>query len=420
MRCSAAKILLTPEAPVPLSGNGGRPEDFRFVRSDLEANVVCVAGRQGKVVLVAIDTLFASNQFRDAVMDHLASALKAEIHDLIMVASHTHNAPALDPTKPLLGRLDDAYFNFASRQVAAAVTIAMSQDPTATTLASGTASCDLNASRRRKGVRVLPRPPFLAMDVNLSPVHNADVPRNVRVICARDDSGQPLFVLWSWTCHATAGADRLAVSADFPGAVRDALRAKLEKFDLPILFWPGFCGDIRADPAVWPMSFQRFLMVPFQRPFARPTPANYAMLCTAVSAAAVRALDCAVLLEGEPDNDGSAVRVSVPLQRLMTNDDERSIDLVLVRLGPLSILGVGAEICSPYLAKLVPLLPPDALLTGYTGDVACYLPDDRQIAEGGYEAKGFFASFSIAPEFTSRVEHHIVDAVRDLMRTVSN
>jgi hypothetical protein len=53
-------------------------------------------------------------------------------------------------------------------------------------------------------------------------------------------------------------------------------------------------------------------------------------------------------------------------------------------------------------------------MSGYTNDVRLYLPDDKQIEEGGYEAGGFFSSFGLTGSFKPNIETTIIGAAGEL------
>jgi hypothetical protein len=283
MRASAMSIRITPEAPAPLFGSSNRPESFAFVASELEANFVVLPGRCGLVVLAALDTLFASRAFKAAVLKRLAASQHARIQDLIFIASHTHFAPALDPTKPRLGKVDDAYFELAAHRVADALSALVKAETKSVKMTLGKTRSTLNASRRSKGIRLLRRPPFIRYSVNMVPCHRSIVPRDISVIVAKDDAGFVRWVLWHWACHATAAPEQSAISSDYPGGVRASLRRHFNDPDLPVLFFPGFCGDIRPDQALWPINPWDLVICPLQRPFGRPTVANFRSFCDALS-----------------------------------------------------------------------------------------------------------------------------------------
>jgi hypothetical protein len=407
--CGTAR--LTPRDPHPLFGRGAGVSVGIF--SELEANIIALRGRSGLVLLIGLDTLFSSHHLREAVTDLLSADERSRIEDIVFVASHTHNAPALDPTKPVLGRMSESYLAEVASALAQMVSrrlVEASAD--IADITRGKATCGLNAMRRRRWLRLTARRPFAQLAMNMLPVHQAQTPRDLEIIIGRSAAGTPQWAIWSWPCHATAAPDPLQISADFPGHVRTILRARLSAPHLPVIFLPGFCGDMRPDASVLPVSLAQLARNPLHRPFARATPANFARLCAALTATVDSALEA---FETQPAPTAAHVaRDEVALTALIEATEQPAIaamEIVAIDAGSLGLLFLGAEVCSSYLEKIASVTPRHWLRSGYADDVFGYLPTDRQIAEGGYEAADFFFPFGLSGRFKPRIEGSVVDAV---------
>lgn len=407
---------ITPQNPVPLFGRGGRRALSTGVADRLEANVIVLQGQRGMVLVIGLDTLFASREFEAAVLAGLPPAARAQMQQMVFIATHTHNAPVLDPGKPMLGKVDPTYFAAAAASVAALATQALQRPCAPVQVGRGQASCALNARRRRRGLRLSTRPPFITLALNAAPVQDTSVPRQLDLLIARDDAGVPQWALWHWCCHATSAPDELKVSADFPGHVRQMLRQRLGNPALPVVFIPGFCGDIRPDPSVWPVNLRSALGTPLQRPFARATPCNYASLCRALSVAMDTALaGCTAQGRLAPVR---IARSGLSLAAIIEGGTGSGMEIVALDAGPFGLLLAGAEVCSPYIAACTALVPKGWLLSGCAGQVFGYLPSDRQIAEGGYESSGFLALFGVAGRFRPQVEAVVLAAMRHAVAAV--
>jgi neutral ceramidase len=414
MRILATSVDISPQHRVPLAGYGvHRP--CSGVERKLEANLLAFPDGKGRlVVLVSIDTLFSSEAFSTLVLQRLAESARLKLADFILVASHTHHAPALDPSKPLLGAVEFRYFDFAAWRIAARVDKLVAYEGETISLFRGVGSCRHNSSRRKRGLRLARRPPFLSVGINMIPNNSEDVPSDVAVVSGQRANGSVAFVLWQWMCHATASRQtEMGVTADFPGEVRQRMRECLAAPGLPVLFLPGFCGDLAVDYSLWPTPSRQWIMYPFQRPYARPSEQRYRGFCNILADEIIRVLAKSVPTAG-PYAVGLAEN-SIPLARIMETTDPRTIRIRHVDAGPLSLLLVGAEVLSPYVERLAPLLAPHTLVSGYADDVLCYLPADRQIAEGGYEVDGFLNFFGINGRFKPKVETHIAEAVGEVV-----
>ena len=388
MRTRAITAKITPDARVPLFGRGNRPGTFEFVASELEANLLVLPGVGGLVVLASLDTLFACSEFKAAVMDRLGAPHRFKIRDLVLIASHTHFAPALDPGKPRLGKVDSAYFDLAARRVAAALEALSKAELANTRMKRGRSYSTLNASRSRMGIRLMRAPPFFRYGANLVPSHGRRVPRDITAIVAEDEEGTVSWVIWHYACHATAAPEQPAISSDYPGEVRASLRRYFNIPDLPVLFFPGFCGDLRPDPALWPIDPRHLILYPFQRPFARPTPVNFRFFCDTLSCQVE-----AACRHAQPLAPASVARVStaeIPLVELIDGANPGAMQMIYIDAGPMTFVFISAEVCSCYLAKLEKTFPPGTLMSGYTDDVYLYLPDDKQISEGAMNPENSF------------------------------
>ena len=108
-------------------------------------------------------------------------------------------------------------------------------------------------------------------------------------------------------------------------------------------------------------------------------------------------------------------RVGVPLAELMDTQHPGEMELIYFNAGPLTLLFIAAEVCSSYLRRLGAQLPTGSIMSGCSEHVHIYLPDDGQIAEGGYEVDGFFDAFNINGVFRNRIEEQITSALHSLV-----
>jgi hypothetical protein len=404
--------FISPRCSVPLFGRAGL-RNSTHVSSQLEANIVVLKGSTGLVVLVGLDTLFSAKAFEDAVRERLSASQRDRIEALLFVASHTHNAPALDSTKARLGIVDAAYFEETVTSVADLIGRAVegAQRGGVGTLKRGRASSDMNAYRRRRGLYISRHFPFIELAmINAADPHHA-VSHELDMLVAFGEDGHPLWAIWTWPCHATSSADRTGVSADFPGVVRTALRSRLDAPQLPVVYLPGFSGDV--SPYVDKSSIPRRALVehPLTRLFSTNTQDHFDRLCSDLSLAATAAIDALA-----PISSAERVRYGaskIELAKVLEGDGPAAVHDIGVHalsFGDTGLLLVGAEVCSPYRAILSDVIPSDWLVSGLCNEVFGYLPTDQQITEGGYEVSGFLRYFGLTGALRRRIQHHLVEA----------
>jgi hypothetical protein len=415
MKSYSAKIDITPLVPVPLAGRVNRDQVYKLIADELEANLLAFRSENGIVVLVALDVLFASSDFKSHVVAAVDHTLRPLIADIIFIASHTHNAPALDATKPMLGKVDEGYFRFVVERIATAVEDILRKPNrlSPTQVLVGKSQCALATIRRTYGIRISRRRPFVTRQINLRPNLKAELSRDVDVAIGQDSQGQITWVMWSWTCHATATYWNKEITADFPGYVRNELREGLNLTDVPILYFPGFCGDVRSDQRTSQTDFTSRLSTPFIRPFAAPNKGSYESFCEELALSVRAAIKGA--LPTQLSDLPTTKRSAIALHEIMKTKSDGELEAYLLDWGGLSFFFLSAEVCSPYLRKLNAIAKSQTWFSGYINHVQCYLPDDTQIAEGGYEVTGFFESFGHSGPFHQKVEDKVMSMARKLL-----
>ena len=82
----------------------------------------------------------------------------------------------------------------------------------------------------------------------------------------------------------------------------------------------------------------------------------------------------------------------------------------------LSLIALGGEVVVDYALRLRKELAPKRVwVAGYSSEVFAYVPSERVLAEGGYEAEGAMKYFGWHGAFKPGVEDLVVGAVKKLM-----
>lgn len=399
-------VDITPMHPVDLAGYRRRTGVFSRVATPLQAQGVIFFDAAIPIVLVAVDTLFSSKMFETAVQ----RALGNPVH-LLVVASHTHNAPALDPTKPLLGKADATYLNQTACAIASAIKQALERPVTLTSTVQGSRKIAGNVYRRRQLRTVTLRPPFVVNRTEMVPNPERPIPQEAEIVLL-SGANNVLAAIWTWPCHPVTTPDLQAVHADLPGLVRDGLRAHLDRPDLPVLFLPGFCGDIRPNfTAIGDLQGRlRFLHRAACIPrFRRPTQEDQIALADNVVGGLVAALERSSPITSDAPPALRETNLTLPGVQSCHTD---GIPVRFAQLGGMSLLTIGAEVCAGHRKLLEQLLPSGALMTGCAGHVFGYLPTDAQLPEGGYEVSGHRKGFGLRGQHRPGIDALLQDAAR--------
>ncbi|MCA9092607.1 MAG: hypothetical protein KDA68_03915, partial [Planctomycetaceae bacterium] len=397
---------ITPGSPIPLFGYAHRRAPYTRIASPLEANAVLLIQEQTRIVILQVDSLFPSSRLKTAVESRLNSNC-----ELLLVASHTHFAPSLDPLKPPLGDFSEEFFSHTVERLSNLINGLLAETPISLDYCRSSASCDAAVFRRKRWLTVKRSFPYLAVTTAMLPNPAVDIDRAVNVVSLFDNEGNPVAILWNWACHPTASPDPLAVSADYIGVVRERIRKAVDR-RIPVVFLPGFMGDVRprilADPPQW----NQFFWNPFAPSyFGSPTPESFNRFCDLIASSVIHAIPDA---EKHTSLLGrlSLIRKSCPLNRIfeLRSSPRESLPIALLHLNDdLKFVFIGAEPSSQYVPGIRRSCGPNTIAVGYYEDVFGYLPTEDQVPEGGYEVKGFQNSFNMDGDFLPGFEEALLE-----------
>ncbi|REF36411.1 hypothetical protein [Thermasporomyces composti] len=440
---------ITPEKPVPLAGFAVRLVPWEKIRDplSLQAFAFGTPGVDGRVtcsaVLVCADLLWWGPDLVASLTQRIAERYAIPPEAIVLHATHTHGAPQPGLTcSPLLGKGDPDYLDALQATVVDAVGRAIDR-MVPVRLSRGVGTCRIGVNRRRArpdgwvlapnpGGPVDPEVHVLRLSrVTGEGAHAEEAgstePHGSAASLTAESQGtmadETLAVLVHYTCHPTT-SDAPQVSADYPGAMRDALRESLGE-DVVISFLQGCCGDI--NPAVVRDG-----------QFHRGGDAELAQLGSAL-AASVRD----VLSGPMTDLPDGEVRVQtrtvdLPLatpsrdQLLALRDDEgiwgdwarhlladpaRLVDhvplrLTLLSLSPeLALLGFDAEVTVAYGFEVKRRSGSRVLPLPYTNGMVGYVVTDEQLRQGGYEPNESYPYIYRPGRWALGVEERVTAAV---------
>jgi hypothetical protein len=415
---ASEKEDITPLRMIPLSGYGGRTGKADGIADHLEANSIALKDVGGRVaVIVTIDALYVGPVLDSKIRSFLGSWFGVKSTDILVLASHTHFAPALDPTKPLLGRVDPDHLNWVVERCEAMLQRLLTKPMRPLRVQEGHSPWDGAIHRRKRWVL-----PYFVGRLRLvwNQPANAPNPRGptdpvVRLWRLTSDDDNIVAVIWTCSCHTSEFPKMLHVSADFCGPARARIRKVLD-IEAPVLFLQGFAGDLRPripDNRLLAYKLVRALLFgPSFALFNKETWANWTNeLCNAVSGSLHRAM------KSTPRAVVGLVQSAMeetPLSEIVTGAVDVSRTVTFQRLkigGVLDFVAISAE-PSIALRRLIPF--PEAVSIGYSGDVFGYWPTDVQRMEGGYEGRRFFDAFGLRGQFRPGLNRRFSDAISHL------
>jgi neutral ceramidase len=203
-RAGFASLPVTPPVPGPMGGYLAREGPSEGVHDDLWARAVVLESAGVKAGLVLADLVAAPRTLVDEVRREAAPRLGVSPENVVVAATHTHSGPAVPPFPPAA---DPHYVSWVADTMADALS---------------KADGDLSPARAgwaeaaAEGMAANRRDPELPVDPS------------VRSIALWGEDGSLRGLLLNYACHPTVlGPSNRRISADFPGAATEALRASL-------------------------------------------------------------------------------------------------------------------------------------------------------------------------------------------------
>jgi hypothetical protein len=427
-RAGTAKLKITPDEPGYLLAYD-RHQKAEGVESELWTRALALEAAGQRVVLVSADILgFPPSLARSIRQD---ARLKFGLGDgqVLLAASHTHNGPVL-PERPSL----EIYHNFTEEEakgvyayaevlrerVLEAIAQALSALQPAQ-LSWGRGHAGFGANRRTS--------------LNPDGPSDPDVP----VLCIDAPDGRPIAVVFTYACHCTTvmASHFFKYSADYAGAAAEELERRRPA--ATALFVAGCGGDINPNP----MGKIDFVPVHGQaladaveraldrtddlRRVRAPITCSFREIALPLDKAPSRQLLQELLDHESPAQRRHARQMLVQMDngQLPTSVP---YPILLWQFGSdVTFVALSGEVCVDYAIRLKRELGPDRTwVAGYCNEVPCYIPSDRVLSEGGYEAgwgprlgravaSGSIMIYGWPVPFAPGLEDRIVTTVHELV-----
>jgi neutral ceramidase len=273
MLAGSAQVDITPSLGTHLAGDGmGIHRPARKVLDPLYAKALVLESGGKRVCILAMDLLCVTLEYTRRIREEAARRHGLDPQAIMVHVEQNHAAPSLgslmlDPDFPFSAPTDKEYIaGSEARYCEVAVSGALE--------AIGRASAELRhvevgwgrgvvegLAFNRRGVRTdgtICMPWFYAREkMPRGPVHirylEGPFDPEVGVLCLRDESKRPVAMLLSYACHPVNlfATDKLAVSADWPGAWAAAVREEHGEGCVPIVL-NGACGNLNPWPPFTP------------------------------------------------------------------------------------------------------------------------------------------------------------------------
>jgi neutral ceramidase len=421
LRAGVARIEITPRGPVWMSGYASRNHASVAVRQPLWARALAIdEGSRLRTVIVATDLIGLPAEVADQVAARALRQFGIERARLLLNSSHTHTGPVVWPGLATMftlpegeeGRLRD-YASRLTDDLVAVIGQAIA-DLSPAQLSYGFGETGFAMNRRE------PANGGIKIGVNPSGPTDHQVP--VIKIAAPD--GHIRAILFAYACHnTTLNGDFYEITGDYAGFAE----AKLET-DYPgstVLFIALCGGDQNPNPrgtielaelhgSELAAEAHRVLAGPL-RPLRGPVRAAY--LVTTLPFAP----QSPTTYEADLANPKASPAAKRRAQTMLAHPvRETPYPVQAIRFGrDLTLLALGGEVVVDYALRAKREYAGEPLMVaGYSNSVMCYIPTERVLSEGGYEAVDNMVYYGQPGPFAPGVETRVTDAIHQVMKTV--
>ncbi|MEN6577178.1 MAG: neutral/alkaline non-lysosomal ceramidase N-terminal domain-containing protein [Phycisphaerales bacterium] len=425
-KAGVAKVVITPEQSMWMAGYAARNKPSEGKIHDLHAKALALEDAEGtRLVLVTLDLIGIPREFRDRLVQQVGERYKLAPASLLLNVSHTHSGPELrdwrgtqawdlPPEQIELGR---QYSDVLFGKVIDLIGLAL----------DALAPAELSYTHGRAGV-AMNRRLLTANGYVIAPNADGPVDHDVPVLQVNGPDGKTLALVFGYACHNTTLSD-YEFCGDYAGFAQEYVEQMHP--GVVAMFVEG-CG---ADQ--------------------NPTPRRTVDLAKQHGRALANAVEAALVAKLRPVQgplrlavDEATLELEPPASMEELKQQAQSKDKYLKRYaeemireieGPgrrsntypylvqvaqfgkdLTMIALAGETLVDYSIRLKKELPGEPVwVAGYSNDVFGYVPSQRVLQEGGYEARGavLYYGTTMTP-FASSVEESIVGKVHELVRQV--
>ncbi|HEV2689501.1 MAG TPA: neutral/alkaline non-lysosomal ceramidase N-terminal domain-containing protein [Bryobacteraceae bacterium] len=422
-KAGVARIDITPKAPIFLSGYASRTHPSTGVVHPLWAKALAIEDNKGaRLVVVTTDLIGLPRTITDLVAARVLKEYGLERSRLLFNSSHTHTGPVVAPTLPTMFALSPE-----DRQVAEDYSRKLAED---LFTAIGAALGRLAPAQISYGVgkahfavnRREPTPQGMKIGVNPNGPVDPDVP----VIRVNAADGSLLAILFGYACHnTTLTGEFYELSGDYAGFAQiDLERTHLGATAMFVMLCGGDQNPNPRSTLNLAAAHGRTLADEVDRVLGSTlTPLKSPIRAAFQNIELEFALHSREAFEKER-KDANPARVRRAEAMLKAYDDRHPVRQTLypiqaIRFGnALTILALGGEVVVDYSLRAKREYSGTLIVAGYSNDVMSYIPSERVLHEGGYEAVDSMIYYGQPGPYASDVEDRIFDGIHRVMKAV--
>jgi hypothetical protein len=417
-RVGLAKVQITPEKPIRMSGYASRNKPSEGVLMYLYAKAMAVEDAEGsRAVLLTADLIGFRAPLAEAICKRVEQKTGLKRRQILLCPSHTHTGPVvgmIDPKRYGLKEDEltrvEAYSKRLQEELPKLVAAAL-DDLQPAKLSWGLGVANLVMNRREftdRGVRL-----------GVNPRGYAD--RSVLVLRVDSPEGKLRGVVFGCACHnTTLTGQHYVLSGDYAGFAQG--HVEREHPDVQAMFMMGCGGDANPYPRGTIDSVKQHgtdlgtevcrVLGTELRPIGGPLRAELGHVELPLQPVPSRER-LEEMIKGPSHLRSNAKRMLEALERKESLPTHYRAPIAVWQFGDaLTLVALPGETVSEFVPLVEKVLGPRRLwVAGYSNDVFGYLVTAKIVAEGGYETRGLFEEVGY---FSPKAQDVLIDKVRQL------
>lgn len=425
-KAGLAKVAITPEKPVWLSGYAARNKPSEGKIHDLWAKALVVQDASGnRVVIVTTDLLGLPRALTSEISEHANKSYRLRREQILFNSSHTHTAPVI--ASSLAGAYDlDAeqtkavtdYTHQLKNKLLKLIGEAI-KDLSPAKLSFGRGSAQFAMNRREK------RPNgSIAIGVN----REGPVDREVPVLKVESADGKLKGILFGYACHnTTLTGEFYQVSGDYAGFAQE----EIEKAHpgATAMFVAGCGADINPYPRSKLEVAQQHgaelaksvdqVLTGAMSPVGGQLKSVLGGVMIALAPTPTKEEWQTRLKDQNAFRRRHAERWLAKLERDGKIMSEYPYTVQILQIGELKLVALAGEVVTEYSLRLKKELGGNTWVAGYSNDLCSYIPSARMYDEGGYEVIDSMIYYDLPGPYTPAIEEKIIGKVHELNRQLT-
>ena len=415
-KAGVAKVKITPEKSIWMGGYAFRDHVSQGVLTDLWAKSLIIEDSSGnQAVLITMDLVGISKVISDPIRDLLKKQYGFSRNQIILSVSHTHSGPALN------GNLSDCYSMNSNQTKETALysdnlikgivklvgASLNSMHPVSLSSGNGITRFQVNRIANKEGE--------LNSMTDLKGPNDYAVP----VLKVADEDGNLVAIVFGYACHGTV-LNGYKFSGDYMGYAQLNLEKKYP--DAVAMFFQGTAGDQNPIPrhsVALAKQYGGELAYAVERVLNEKTKSLSPELKTSYSEInlPMEASPTSEELESIAKNTNAdyvqrwALRLLKQKKAGVPFRTDYPYPIELWSLGDQLIVAMGGEPTIKYDINIKGLLGERTFVMGYSNDVMSYIPTEKILKEGGYEAETSQQAYGLPSTWKPQIEKMILKEV---------